>query len=74
MTLFIFQVVPSDAGRYVCTLETFPKKSLFLLLQVNGDDNYDISCFVKSMVWYADDHEGHCSNQTKMKKLCIFKS
>ena len=37
MTWFIFQVVPSDAGRYVCTLETFPKKSLFLLLQVNGE-------------------------------------
>jgi len=36
--LRIEKVVPSDAGRYVCTLETFPKKSLFLLLQVNGPE------------------------------------
>ena len=36
LTLFSLQVMPTDAGRYVCTLETFPKKSLFLLLQVEG--------------------------------------
>ena len=30
------QVRPSDAGRYLCTLETFPKQSLIFLLQVNG--------------------------------------
>jgi len=36
--LVIEKVVPADAGRYVCTLETFPKKSLFLLLQVNGPE------------------------------------
>ena len=30
-------MTPSDAGRYVCSLETFPKKSIFLLLQVNGE-------------------------------------
>ena len=31
------QVRPSDAGRYLCTLETFPKQSLITLLQVNGE-------------------------------------
>ena len=32
----LLQVQPLDAGRYLCTLETFPKQSLVFLLQVNG--------------------------------------
>jgi len=34
--LVIKKVQPLDAGRYLCTLETFPKQSLVFLLQVNG--------------------------------------
>ena len=34
------QVRPEDAGRYLCSLETLPKQSLVLLLQVNGEAAY----------------------------------
>jgi len=34
--LVIESVQASDAGKYICTLETFPKQSLIIFLQVNG--------------------------------------
>jgi len=34
--LVIENVKASDAGKYICTLETFPKQSLIIFLQVNG--------------------------------------
>jgi len=34
--LVIERVQASDAGKYICTLETFPKQSLIIFLQVNG--------------------------------------
>ena len=30
-------VIIRDAGKYICTLETFPKQSLMVYLQVNGE-------------------------------------
>ena len=35
--LVIERVQASDAGKYICTLETFPKQSLIIFLQVNGE-------------------------------------
>ena len=35
--LVIENVKATDAGKYICTLETFPKQSLIIFLQVNGD-------------------------------------
>merc|ERR1719410_1554649 len=34
--LVIEQVQARDAGKYICSLETFPKQSLMVYLQVNG--------------------------------------
>ena len=31
------RVIIRDAGKYICTLETFPKQSLMVYLQVNGE-------------------------------------
>ena len=35
--LVIEQVQARDAGKYICSLETFPKQSLMVYLQVNGE-------------------------------------
>ena len=35
--LVIEEVEARDAGKYICSLETFPKQSLTVYLQVNGE-------------------------------------
>ena len=35
--LRISEVEPRDAGKYICTLQTFPKQTLIKFLQVDGE-------------------------------------
>jgi hypothetical protein len=48
-TPVLCQVRPEDAGRYLCSLETLPKQSLVLLLQVNGEAR-DLPAVVINMI------------------------
>ena len=58
----LLQVQPLDAGRYLCTLETFPKQSLVFLLQVNGKNRiYPIGELLSHLaIWHYMDFD--CSH------------
>lgn len=65
--LVIDDVQPEDAGRYICTLETFPKQSLILQLQVNGPV-LEVLNSSSGMVYSAGSYlnmECHYRNTTK---------
>ena len=41
--LVIEKAAARDAGKYICSLETFPKQSLMVYLQVDGEGHLVIS-------------------------------
>ena len=58
--LVIDGVEARDAGKYICTLETFPKQSLIVYLQVDGQ--FRSVCLAKN----------HCSLlKFKISVLCL---